>query len=831
MKEQKDKPFLRGIRSKVIAAFLLACIAILLALSITYYSFEGLLVTVDNLTTPNQKLKTLNNLFQQITELDQRQRADAIRNPQKTYSEFLTESKALVHTLDTLRALPWESEQQLNRLNAMEAILHKRDKLFLSYLKLKSEFVYNKKFSHRLDSLSQIIARNNSGGDTTITTTQKRTTTTTYLPKDEEDERSFLNRLFGKKKNSQSLDTHIEVQEELSVMVDTVAVAWQDSAIAEVGRIMKSLEQGQRLQNQQMLKRELELIATNTVLIGQLLTTLRDVEKEERTAQEANTEKAVALVSTSIKRMGGIMLIFFLGAALLVFLILIDITRSNQLRKQLIQAKEEAEHLSQVKQRFLANMSHEIRTPLQSIIGFAEQLKTSGSTDPASLEAIHNSSEHLLHIVNEVLDYSRLESGKLTLEREIFHLENVIREVDASMRILAERKHLTFTTEVNASARTTLIGDPFRLRQVLYNLLNNAIKFTDAGEVKLHVETEDSGHSVRCRFAIADTGIGMSQEDIDRVFQLFEQVHTQNRHQGGAGLGLTIVKKLIEGQCGSLHVKSEPGKGSTFTVEICYDKAAAETKEIPHEHLLPKGKYDGKVIVVDDDPLILRLCSLILKKYQIDHAVFSDPAKVLEERPDSVRFVFLDIRMPTVNGIDLCKALRKRIDPSTKIIALTAHVLPQEKATLMEQGFDYVLSKPFREQELMRLLGMDGSPDAETRDTPINFSVLHGMTMGDEGLLHSVIKQFLEETKEDLRQLRTHIVNKDRGGARENIHRLAGRTGQIGAYSLSYQFRTLEDDLAKGKELSDLEENISGALKESDWLIGKLKSILELKPA
>lgn len=832
MREQKDKPFLKGIQSKVIAAFVLASTAILLALSITYYSFEGLLVTVDDLTTPNVRLKILNNLFHKITELDQQQRAEAIINPRKSHTELLKESQGLASTIDTLQAMHWESKEQLNRLHMMEEILHQRDDLFLSYLKLKSVLVYNKNLTTRLDTLSKIIAKSYSGTDTTITTTQKLKTTTTYLPSAKKTEKSttFMSRLFGKKKGNETPDPRVEVEEELSVQIDTISIARQDSAIAEVERIMKKLENDQRLQNQQMLTRELELITANTTLINQLLNTLREVEKEEQLTQEANTEKAAVLVSTSIKRIGAIMIVFFLGAALLAFLILIDITRSNSLRKQLIHAKEEAEQLSLIKQRFLANMSHEIRTPLQSIIGFAEQLKQADSSSHA-IEAIHSSSEHLLHIVNEVLDYSRLESGKLTIEREPFKLLDLIHEVKSVIGMQAERKRLAFILEVDAIENIQLAGDPFRLRQILYNLLGNAIKFTENGYVKLVVETIEAGNKIKCRFKIIDTGIGMHKEDLERAFQLFEQAHTPGRHQEGAGLGLTIVKKLVEAQGGTIQVESEPDRGSTFTVEICYEAAIEPTSDnLSEAAIVPVSQFRGKVMVVDDDPMILKLCSIILEKHKIGHVTFNDAEKALLIKPgECPELILLDIRMPRINGIDLCRELRKKVNHDTKIVALTAHVLPQERQSLLELGFDHVLTKPFRETDLLRLLGIFNpvpqNVPAYLSDPFPALNTLRTMTMGDEALFRSILSQFIEETQEDIVKLKVNLSDLNTNAVKDIVHKLAGRIGQIGLSGLSNQFKGIEDKLREGKELMSQYESVNRAIIETGMLLINLQQM------
>src|SRR5690606_17467347 len=182
-----------------------------------------------------------------------------------------------------------------------------------------------------------------------------------------------------------------------------------------------------------------------------------------------------------------LLLSFLLAAAFFVYLIYIDVTRSNYYKAQLEKARDEAEQLSQIKQRFLANMSHEIRTPLQSIIGFAEQLKQNPDGSEEAASAIHSSSEHLLHIVNEVLDYSRISSGSFALEQERFELLPLIREVEAAMRVQAENKGLSFLLDANHANSSALVGDAFRLRQILYNILGNAIKFTTQGFVKLAV--------------------------------------------------------------------------------------------------------------------------------------------------------------------------------------------------------------------------------------------------------------------------------------------------------------------------------------------------------
>jgi signal transduction histidine kinase/CheY-like chemotaxis protein len=674
--------------------------------------------------------------------------------------------------------------------------------------------VDNRSLSKKIDTLSLIIETKKLEIDTSVVTTQKKTITTYVhdtVPAPQKNERSFIGKLFSKKKNVQPEETtRVKVQEELSVSVDTLAVAKQNKALDEVEKIMHELENDQRTQNRRLLHQELELIHANSLFINQLLNILHDVEREELAIMKQKSDHASTLVNESTLRISILLLAFFLGAALLVYRIWIDITKSNYYKEQLEKARDEAEELSQIKQRFLANMSHEIRTPLQSIIGFAEQIRHQPELAPEAVEAIHSSSEHLLHIVNEVLDYSRISSGHFTLAHENFRLIAVIREIEAAIHIQADRKNLTLLLDQEQAGDYTLQGDSFRLRQVLYNLLGNAVKFTSKGYVKLTVKTEETtNNAVTCTFEITDTGIGIQAEDLKKIFNQFEQANTLiARQYGGTGLGLTIVKSLVEAQSGTLNVDSQVGHGSVFTVVIPFAKATTETVT-QHNDETPEDMpvFDGKVIVVDDDAMILRLASLILKKHHVEHIIYREAEKLLNQQPDpQVTHILMDIRMPHINGVELCHALRKTYDPAVKFVALTAHVFPQERQALIDEGFDIVLTKPFHERQLISLLGITpfihvqaGVPETPaTLDPMPDFTTLRQMTLGDESLFISVLNQFQDETTADLEKLGEKIRSMEAGPIREIVHKLAGRIGQIGMAGLSAELRGIEDKLVQG---------------------------------
>ncbi|MBT1699687.1 response regulator [Fulvivirgaceae bacterium PWU4] len=826
----KNKHSLKAVVRKIFAAFLLVSIAIVLALAIARFSFRELMSTVDELSAPNEKLAILNSVFEEITMLDQLQRAEAIKNPNTPYNIFLEQSAELNTMIDSLKKLPWDTAQ-LIRLNEMKEILSERNKLFFSYLKVKANLLDNREFSVQLDTLAAILQNDNLAIDTTLITTQKKITTT-YLRDTvslkKGDQRSFLKKLFSRKKEQQPLDTpRIKVQEELSVKVDTLAVARQNEALLEIEKIMREMEREQQQQQKKLQRQELELIHSNSLFVNQLLSILHEVEREEFQQMRDNNSHAVSVMSQSISRTNILMLCFFVAAAILVYLIWIDISRSNYYKEQLEKARDEAEELTKIKQRFLANMSHELRTPLQSIIGFAEQLKqknTAAAKEEA--EAIYSSSEHLLHIVNEVLDYSRISSGNFTMAREKFKVMALVREIEAAMRIQADRKHLTFLLDHEKAAEFTLTGDPFRLRQILYNLIGNAIKFTNRGFIKLTVNTVDEGSHVSCAFEVTDSGIGIEKSDLDRIFNQFEQANTLiAKNYGGTGLGLTIVKSLVDVQHGQLEVTSEPGIGSCFRVVLRFEKAPGSlVGKTASARTATPPSFKGKVIVVDDDPLIVRLCALILKKNKIDFSTFNSGRDLLDVPPDAqASHIFLDIRMPDINGVDLCHSLRKQYGSATRFIALTAHVLPEERESLLKEGFDTILPKPFHERELLEVLNVAAAGEEETVDERPNLSQLREMTLGDEMLFQSIVAQFVEETLDDLVRVKEKLSAGNEAAMREIIHKMSGRFAQLGIRSLSEKLHGIERKLVAGYSIDDLAPEISRAAKKADEMIVQIR--------
>ncbi|KAA5546437.1 ATP-binding protein [Adhaeribacter rhizoryzae] len=821
----KEKSFLRSIRRKVIAAFLIGAVALGSFWVVTRLGFTEMLYAVKEVSAPNEKLQIVNNLFHHVSQLDQLQKVNVIRKPAKASQAFKQESAYLIQTIDSLRQLSAGNALQLQQLDSMQAILRSRDKLLKSYLDLRADFVHNDALTKRINAISKFIAKNKPKVDSSIITTNQKVTTTTVIPTESQVEihrkQPFLSRLFGGRKGEKLPPALKYVEEELKVQVDTLSVARQDSALWQVEKMMRRIEREQHARTTKLLNRELALVNSGNQLHKQLLVLLHTIEAEEIKQVKQHNRLATEAMNASIGRINIIMICFFIGAAALVYFIFIDISRSHKYRRQLLIAKEEAEsareeaeQLGRVKQRFLANMSHEIRTPLQAILGFAEQVRHQKQPEPAAVAAIYQSSEHLLQIVNEVLDYSRIVSDKFTLEQQPFCMQQLITEVIETMRLPAQNKNLPLRLESSLPEADIFVGDAFRLRQILYNLLGNAIKFTAAGEVKLIIRHQNIGEHCEFSFEVKDTGIGIPAAELDHIFNSFEQANASvARTHGGTGLGLSIVKTLIQLQGGNIFVESQPGVGSSFRFNLTYAIAQPEAVAEQSQSGLPApGKRQGKILVVDDDAFILQLCAAILQKHQLANICTSDALAVANQVWDEeIKLVLLDIRMPQLNGLELCQTLRQRIGTNAKIYALTAQALPEERDAILAQGFDGILMKPFREQELLALVQQHLPPlelnCAEATNDNLAEPDLAGllqMTGGNEDLLDKILHQFIRDTQQDLENLNTYLEAGLVEPISELVHRLAGRTGQMGAVALAARLRAIEAALNQQEPLAGL---------------------------
>lgn len=825
MNSVSESRFFKAVKGKIIIALLLACFALFMAWSVSRVAFKEMLGTVENITAPSERLRVVNAISRKIGSLDQLQKKQAFNDP-GNYNKLFKESGQLRRVLDTLAGLYANDSIQLARILTIKKLLSERDKQFINYLKVRERLVNNRSFSAQVKNLSAIVARGAEQADSTIVATEQKTSTTTIYPT-EERPKGFFSKLFGKRRTSEE-DKSFKIVNEEKVKRDTIALSAEDRMARNLEKSLKVIEQEQRIKNERFLTREAILTDANNLLVSQMLDVLRKVESEVVAQIELNGVQAKNVVNTGINTISIIMLVFFFLTVLLLYFILTDITRSNKYRTELEKAKDEAEYHGMAKQRFLSNMSHEIRTPLQSIIGYAEIIRKQEHPQKKDIEAIYHSSEHLLQIVNEVLDYNRIISGKFTFSDKAFNITALLDEVVSVMRAQAEKKSLTLRTEFDLHELKYIEGDPFRLKQILYNLLGNAIKFTTQGEVTLSAFYKRQGDIFHFTFMVKDTGVGLTEAESNQIFNEFEQVNSlenEEINKAGAGLGLTIVKSLVEQQGGRIYVKSKKGEGSVFTVYLTLQTAVEPQHESPVD---TPELFNAKVWVIDDDKLILDLCEIIFRKHGIDARLFNSPLQLLDSEWDTaVKYVLMDMRMPEMNGTTLCSLLREKVGTEVKIFAITAQVLPDEREFLLNNGFDGLVMKPFKEEELLSVFNQfqfkeeDADEDLEIVD--LDLTGLKKMTFDDEEQLQRILLRFTTDSLNDSGEIQEAMAQNDQAKLRLLTHRVAGRIAQVGAKELASGFRLMEMELASEGLDERKKSGIDTLLKQLKLLLMQIK--------
>jgi signal transduction histidine kinase/CheY-like chemotaxis protein/HPt (histidine-containing phosphotransfer) domain-containing protein/Tfp pilus assembly protein PilF len=490
--------------------------------------------------------------------------------------------------------------------------------------------------------------------------------------------------------------------------------------------------------------------------------------------------------------------------------------RTLQTRQELELAqkeKEVAEQTAQLKQQFMANMSHEIRTPMNAIVGMTRLL---ASKDPKPeqmryLKAIQQSADNLLVIINDILDLSKIEAGKIIIEQTDLSLVEIMGSMKDMLMLKAEEKNIELRTTIDSNIPKRLVGDPTRINQVLINLAGNSIKFTDKGYVEIRASIEKhEDKKYLIRLDVIDTGIGISADYIEKIFDSFTQAGTDvTRKFGGTGLGLTISRQLVSLMNGEISVKSELGKGTTFSVVLPMEESDVQVDEGDNDVLDDATKdllNKVHLLLVEDNEFNRMVAEDTLKELlpgiTIDIAVNGQEAvdRVQEKRYD---VILMDIQMPVMDGLTATKIIRKLDGPagSVSIIAMTANVLQEDVKQYLEEGMNAYVSKPFKPDELLlKMASVVSKADVEGQggkqaiqlqkvseeplvlmpDEVTDMAFLKQFTGGNAEKMNKYIGMFLENTPRLLENIDQGLEKKDYGAVKVAAHSLKPQLSYMG---------------------------------------------------
>ena len=619
-------------------------------------------------------------------------------------------------------------------------------------------------------------------------------------------------------------DSAVQVQTTLEVATDTVLDAYNpvDSLHAK----LRTVAGQKKATNSVMQRRKRTLQRLDHALSARIDSLLKGYEQETlmRAREEAEYQKAVRHRSATI--ISGIAA----GAVVLsvIFLVMIwrDVTRSNRYRHQLEEANRFAEELLASREKLMLAITHDFKAPLGSIMGYADLLSrlTVDGRQRFYLDNMKTTSEHLLKLVTDLLDFHRLDLNKAEINRVTFHPARLLEEIYVSFEPLTSAKGLSLKCEIDPELKGAFISDPLRLRQIVNNLLSNAVKFTSEGGITLTASFVPKGDSAfpgnHLKLSVIDTGKGMEPGDRERIFQEFTRLPGAQGEEG-FGLGLSIVRMLVQLLEGRIEVDSVLGKGSTFTLRVpLYPVALDNDTSVLNEQPSDDSQTQIpalNILLIDDDRIQLTLTAAMLAQSGITSVTCLQLDELLEAlRTDTFDVLLTDVQMPAMNGFDLLNLLRASNIPQAKtipVVAVTARS-DMKREEFLQHGFAGSLHKPFTVNELLTEIGVLQADIATVDTAPssaLNFSALTAFSGDDPDAAKSILESFVVETRLNVDRLRQALETEDTDGIAAMGHKMLPLFTLLGASELVTLLKELEasrgvpfDEKIKEKSLAAL---------------------------
>lgn len=709
------------------------------------------------------------------------------------YYHYLKAMKEVNASIDTLETILTDTLQQA-RLDTVRTLLQNKQWNMYAVLEAMRNTPTDQIYQEQLDSL---IAQQDSLLSTPHIRRKVITHHNSYTIHHKK--KGFFKRLadvFAPGKEDSTQVSNV-IQEEYTDTLDEV-YSPIDTISSMITGIQHKVFQTRQKETEMLNTRISSLRVIGSGLSQRVNQLLENIEHDEQEAARTKLMQEEEIRKEAAETMAKIAIAAFVLVLVFSIVIARDITRNNHYRRELEKAKSYAENLLVAREKLMLTITHDIKAPAGSIIGYIDLLirLVNDRRQQFYLSNMKSSAQHLLALVTSLLDYHRLEAGKMDLHPVAFNPHELLTDIYNSFLPLAEKKQLQLDFKEKLPETLTLEGDPFRIRQIVENLLSNALKFTAAGGITLQAEY----HGNQFVFSISDTGCGMTASEQERIFKEFTRLSSA-QGQEGFGLGLSITRKLVELLLGRIDIESAPGKGSTFKVSMPLPSISPKPAPGSKEPAITLPKIHLRIAIIDDDRIQMHLTEAMLhnaaeevKGFKVETVCCEQPEELIEQLKNrTFDLVFTDIQMPAMNGFELLHHLRNQNfaqAQSIPVIAITARGDMNEN-DFLQKGFAGMLQKPFNQSELKKVVKnalphltvSDNIPDTspvqkeahETSphtDQPYNFSPLTAFSEDDPEAAKEILRTFAQETQKNMEKLQTAISNKDMEALCATAHKM-----------------------------------------------------------
>ena len=709
------------------------------------------------------------------------------------YYHYLKAMKEVNASIDTLETILTDTLQQA-RLDTVRTLLQNKQWNMYAVLEAMRNTPTDQIYQEQLDSL---IAQQDSLLSTPHIRRKVITHHNSYTIHHKK--KGFFKRLadvFAPGKEDSTQVSNV-IQEEYTDTLDEV-YSPIDTISSMITGIQHKVFQTRQKETEMLNTRISSLRVIGSGLSQRVNQLLENIEHDEQEAARTKLMQEEEIRKEAAETMAKIAIAAFVLVLVFSIVIARDITRNNHYRRELEKAKSYAENLLVAREKLMLTITHDIKAPAGSIIGYIDLLirLVNDRRQQFYLSNMKSSAQHLLALVTSLLDYHRLEAGKMDLHPVAFNPHELLTDIYNSFLPLAEKKQLQLDFKEKLPEALTLEGDPFRIRQIVENLLSNALKFTAVGGITLQAEY----HGNQFVFSVSDTGCGMTASEQERIFKEFTRLSSA-QGQEGFGLGLSITRKLVELLLGRIDIESTPGKGSTFKVSMPLPSISPKPAPGSKEPALTLPKIHLRIAIIDDDRIQMHLTEAMLhnaaeevKGFKVETVCCEQPEELIEQLKNrTFDLVFTDIQMPAMNGFELLHHLRNQNfaqAQSIPVIAITARGDMNEN-DFQQKGFAGMLQKPFNQSELKKVVKnalnhltvSDNIPDTlpvqkDTHETsphtdqPYNFSPLTAFSEDDPEAAKEILRTFAQETQKNMEKLQTAISNKDMEALCATAHKM-----------------------------------------------------------